>query len=317
MKVVILGYSGLIGNSILENLAKNNSIYIFCVGRNVKHKPFRNPRIKYFKWDFVTFKKSNIFFLKKANIIINCVGKNNTSESNLKNINVIFVKKLIQYINIHKSKVRLVHLSSVALYGGGKNYLGKEKIISENSALKTDDLYSESKQKADYFIQNVVKKNINKNFSYTILRISNVFGGRKKSNLFKYITFSLKVGFWIKCFNDVVFNFVNVKDVSQAVILTLSKLKISKNKTYIVSDDCKQYQLYKKYQNLYKKKIIKTHIPFILLKLLISFLPLPKKIMNFILIISSRVSYSNKKIKTELNFKPRFSLQKKIGITND
>ena len=317
MKVVILGYSGLIGNSILENLAKNNSLYIFCVGRNVKHKPFRNPRIKYFKWDFATFKKSNIFFLKKANIIINCVGKNNTSESNLKNINVIFVKKLIQYINIHKSKVRLVHLSSIALYGGGKNYLGKNKVISENSAIKTDDLYSKSKQKADSFIQNNVKKNLNKNFSYTILRISNVFGGRKKSNLFKYITFSLKVGFWIKCFNDVVFNFVNVKDVSQAVILTLSKLKISKNKTYIVSDDCKQYQLYKKYQNLYKKKIIKTHIPFILLKLLISFLPLPKKIMNFILIISSRVSYSNKKIKTELNFKPRFSLQKKIGIIND
>ena len=30
MKVVILGYSGLIGNSILENLAKNNS-YIYFV----------------------------------------------------------------------------------------------------------------------------------------------------------------------------------------------------------------------------------------------------------------------------------------------
>ena len=38
MKIVILGYAGLIGNSILENLAKNTSFNLICVGRNIKNR---------------------------------------------------------------------------------------------------------------------------------------------------------------------------------------------------------------------------------------------------------------------------------------
>ena len=317
MKIVILGYAGLIGNSILENLAKNTSFNLICVGRNIKNRPYIHKRIKYFKWDFITFKKSNLLFLEKTNIIINCVGKTDNDLNNLENINFIFIKKLLNYINGYQSKVRLIHLSSVAVYGGVKNYLGQYKLISENSATKINDLYSKSKLKGDSLIKNTIKKNLNKNFSFTILRITNVFGGEKKSNLYSFVMYSLKFGFWIKCFNNIFYNFINVKDVSQAVILIITKLKVSKNKTYIVSDDCRQYQLYENYQNLYKKKLIKISVPFSFIKIFIYYLPLPKKLINFILIISSRVSYSNKKIKKELNFNPKFSIQKKLKFANE
>ena len=166
-------------------------------------------------------------------------------------------------------------------------------------------------------IKNINKKNLNKNFSFTILRISNVFGGKQKSNLFKFLMFSLKFRFWIKSHNDTLFNFVNVKDVSQAVMLVIANLKVSKNKTYIVSDDCKQNQLYKNYQIFFKKKIKNIHIPLSFIKFLIKFLPLPKKLKNFTMIISSRVSYSNKKITKELNFNPKFSILKKIKYLNE
>ena len=146
------------------------------------------------------------------------------------------------------------------------------------------------------------------NFSYTILRISNVYGGQNKSNLLKYVIFSIKSGFWIKCSNDILFNFINVKDVAQSVILVINKLKVSKNKIYIVSDDCKQFTIYNDYQKFYKKKIIKIQISKYLINFLINFLPLPKKIINFMKLISNKTSYSNKKIKNELNFKPKFSL---------
>ena len=317
MRIVILGYTGLIGNSILKNLAKNTSLDLTCVGRNIKNEHYKNSRIKYFSWDFTTFKKANLFFLKKVDIIINCVGKTENNSYDLENINVIFVRKLLRHINCYQSKIRLIHLSSVAVYGGSKNYLGQNKLITENSVIKINDLYSKSKFKGDLLIQNATKKNLDKNFSYTILRISNVFGGRKKTNLFKFVMFSLKFGIWFKCYNDIMFNFVNVRDVTQAVILIMSNLRVSKNKTYIVSDDCKQYQLYEKYQNFYKKKIIKVKINISLIKFLIYFLPLPKKIINFILTISTRVSYSNKKIKKELNFNPRFSVLQKIKFLNE
>jgi nucleoside-diphosphate-sugar epimerase len=312
MVIVILGYKGLIGNNILENLIKNKSFNLICVGRSIKNKPYISSNIKYYRWDFNTFKKSNLTFLKKANIIINCVGKTESNLHDIKNVNFIFIKKLVEYINSHKLRVRFVHLGSVAVYGGNKNYFGQYKIISENSKIKANDLYSNSKLKGDLLIQNVVKKNLNKNFSFTILRVSNVFGGLKKSNLFKFVLFSLKYRFWIKCFDNIVFNFIHVNDVTQAVNLIISKLKVSKNKIFIVSDDCNQNQVYENYKNFHKKKIINIRVSKNIIKSLIYFLPKSSKIRNFFSLISTRVSYSNKKIKKELNFKPEFSLHQKI-----
>ena len=132
-----------------------------------------------------------------------------------------------------------------------------------------------------------------------------------------FIEFSIKYAFWIKCSNKIMFNFVNVKDVAQAVILVISKLKVSKNKIYIVSDDCRQFKFYNYYQIFLKKKIRNIQIPLNCMKFLINIFPLSKKIKNFILIISTRISYSNKKIKKELNFNPRFSLIKNIKSINE
>lgn len=311
MKIVILGYSGFIGNSVLERLARNNSFELICVGRNIENKSNKNKKIKYFKWDFKSFKNSSLFFFKKADIIINCTGKKNDNLNNLESINVIFVKKLLKYISTLQVKIRFIHLSSVSVYGQGKNFVGKKKIITENSSIFANDIYSRSKIKCDSLIKNTIKNDLNKNFSFTILRISNVFG-EKKSNLFSYVLLSLKYCFWIKSSNEITFNFINEKDVSEAINLTINNLKISKNKLYIVSDDCKQSEVYESYNRFYKKKIINILIPLKVIKLLIYFLPLPKILLNFILTISSKISYSNKKIKKELNFKPKFSLVKKI-----
>ncbi len=317
MKIIILGYTGLIGRSILKNLASNSSFDLVCVGRNIEDKLYRRKKIKYIKWDFKTFNEKNLSFLKKANIIINCVGKINNNKSNLENVNFVFVKKLLKHMKTYQSKVRLIHLSSVAVYGGAENYINLSKIITENTTTKTNNLYSKSKLKADTLIKNTIKRNLNKNLSFTILRISNVFGEKKNSNLYRFVMFTLKTGFWIKTSNEIMYNLVHVKDVSQVVNLIVSKLKVSRNKTYIVSNDFRQYELYDVYQKLYKKKFINILIPISVIKFIIYFLPMPKIMLNFFLIISSKVTYSNKKIRKELNFKPRFSLLKKIKFLNE
>ena len=75
MKIIILGYSGLIGRTILESLSKKKSLQLVCVGRNNRFKPIRSSKIKYLKWDFKSFKKRNLYFLNKSDVLINCVGK--------------------------------------------------------------------------------------------------------------------------------------------------------------------------------------------------------------------------------------------------
>ena len=81
-----------------------------------------------------------------------------------------------------------------------KVILEKTKLISENSKIIVNDFYSNSKFQGDLLIQNVVKKKLNKKFSFTILRITNVFGGSKKSNLYKFLLFSSQLGIWIRSF---------------------------------------------------------------------------------------------------------------------
>ena len=230
MRVVILGYSGLIGHSILKYLLKNTSFNLICVGRNIEKISSYNSRIEYFKWNFSSFTKRNLIFLENADILINCVGKTDENNKDLEYLNFIFLKKIINYIRNQKINLRFIHLSSVAVYGGMKAYFGQFKIITEKTKTIENNLYSLNKLKSDLFIQNLNKKKFNKNFTFTILRISNVFGGEKKSNLFKYVFLSLKIGIWIKSFQKVQFNFVNVNDVAQAVFLVISKLKVSKTK---------------------------------------------------------------------------------------
>ena len=312
MKIVILGYNGLIGNSILDHLNKIKSFSVICVARNIKYKPYINSRTKYYKWNFTSFKKSNLLFLKKADIVINCVGKIDEGKKNLRFINFIFIKKFLDYLKSHREKLRIIHLSSISVYGGHSSFLGKKKIINENSNILIDSIYSKYKFQADLLIKNMTYKRYNKNLTFTILRISNVFGGKKKSNLFRLIFFLINLKLWIKSFDDVMFNFVSVKDVAQAVVLSISKLKISKNKIYIISDDVKQKNLYKNY--LGRKKFFIIKIPINLVKFVINSMPLPKKILNFLLNISSRVTYDNQKIIDELSFTPSYSIHKKKFI---
>ena len=53
------------------------------------------------------------------------------------------------------------------------------------------------KLESDLLISSFKQKNLNKNFSYTILRISNVFGGNKKQI---HLNFTIiKMRLWIKC----------------------------------------------------------------------------------------------------------------------
>jgi hypothetical protein len=50
----------------------------------------------------------------------------------------------------------------------------------------------------------------------------------------------LKIGYWIKCSEDIMFNFIHYKDVALATHQVVTKFKTSKNKIYNVSNDFSQ-----------------------------------------------------------------------------
>ena len=311
MNIILLGYNGLIGSYILKDLVKqlkkNHNYKIICVGRKIKNKPFRNKKIRYVKWDFLNYSKSKILFFSKKNILINCVGKNSINLKNLRETNVIFLQKLVDYIQDNKISVRLIHLGSVSVYNAEKKKLGRIKNIKENSTIKSSDFYSKSKLEADIFIQKM-----NNNTSYTILRIANVFSYSRNSSAFSLIRFLLKKGIWFKCSYNTRYHFIHAIDVASAVLLCIFNLKRSRNKIFIVADDTNQFQLHKVYAKSYNLKLLTIPISFRFLKLISKYFFLPKKILNLFFTISSEINYDNNKIKKELNFKTRYSLINKI-----
>ena len=315
MRIIILGYSGLIGSHILEvlvnNLKKNHNFDLICVGRNIINQPFKNKKIKYVSWNFLELNKFKLHFSNKENIIINCVGKNFNNSEDLQKTNVLFVKKLISYIKYNKVSVRFIHLGSVSVYGAEKQNINKIVNITENSQTNPDDLYSKSKLESEVIIRNFSKKN-RTNFSFTILRIANVFSDSKNSNSFRLIKFLLKKGIWFNCSNRTNYHFIHAKDIALAVHKCILYLKKSKNKIYIISEDINQLQLHKNYSKRNFLKLIKIPISLKLLNFIISYISLPKKILNFILTISSQVNYDNNKMKKELNFTSSHSLRRKF-----
>ena len=311
MNIILLGYNGLIGNYILKDLVqhlkKNHNFKIICVGRNIKNKPFKNKKIRYIKWNFLNFSKSKVFFSSKKNILINCGGKNSSNLKNLRETNVIFIQKLVNYIQDNKISVRLIHLGSVSVYNVEKKKLGRIKNIKENSKIKSSDSYSKSKLEADIFIQKM-----NNKISYTILRIANVFSYSRNSRAFTLISFLLKKGIWFRCSYNTRYHFIHAKDVASAVLLCIFNLRRSRNKIYIVADDNNQFQLHKIYAKSYNLKLLIIPISFRFLMLISKYFFLPKKILNLFFTISSETNYDNSRIKKELNFKTRYSLINKI-----
>ena len=315
MNIILFGYNGSLGKVVLEDLfQKYKKIYnfkIICIGRDAKSKPFKNKKIIYVEWDFLNFSKLKFFFLKKNNVIINCIGKNFGSLQDLRGANLIFIQKLINYICENKIWAHLIHLSSVSVYSVEKKNFNRVKNISENSKTKSNNSYSKSKLDADLVIQKAKIKN-NNNFSYTILRISNVFGLSKNSNAFAFIIFLLKKGIWLKCSKDTRYHFVHAKDVASAVSLCAFNLKISRNKIYIVSDDINQSQLHEIYAKKYNLNLSIIPISLRIASFITKFFFLSKKIQNLFFTISSEINYDSSEIKKELNFKTLYSLRDKI-----
>ena len=148
MKILILGSSGLLGNTLTKYFFQKNSFQTFGTLRDFSKISFF--REKYHK-NFVQF--SNILdFIElekkikdiKPNVIINCLGITNKYRivnfdlvQQYIKINSLFPHKLCEICSRHN--VRLIHFSSDCVFSGLKGF------YNENDFADPIDIYGKSK----------------------------------------------------------------------------------------------------------------------------------------------------------------------------
>ena len=148
MRILVLGSSGLIGNTITKYFFNNSNYETFGFLRNSKKiSNFKNEYHNNFIYeeDIMDFKKFEKTLERyKPNLIINCIGiTNKFTKTNFKfieeliYINALFPHKLHQICS--NIDARLIHLSTDCVFSGKKGF------YNENDIPDPLDIYGRSK----------------------------------------------------------------------------------------------------------------------------------------------------------------------------
>lgn len=146
IKILILGSTGLLGNTLLKYFSKKNNFK--CYGAiQKKSDTIKLKNIKNIKLYKINYKKRlniiKVFNQIKPDLIINCIGiikqltqKNKTSE--IIRVNSFLPHYFAEVVNLQK-KIRLIHFSTDCVFSGTKgNY-------KETDLPDAQDIYGRSK----------------------------------------------------------------------------------------------------------------------------------------------------------------------------
>ena len=154
MRVLVFGSSGMLGNSILNYISKNDDIVTGSVNRSFDYKLKSSKNISYFSIDCFFDKNilNNIFNDFRPDFVINCCGviKQNSQSINPDNlkINSHFPHLLNFFSYFHNFK--LIHFSTDCIFSGKKgNY-------NEYDIPDYEDSYGESKFYGEVYGNNSV-----------------------------------------------------------------------------------------------------------------------------------------------------------------
>ena len=123
-KILIFGGSGFLASYIFEKLCKNNEIHVAYLKNRIKNDNFRYFKIKKINYLYI----KSIIEKSKPDIVINTIAytivdkiKNNLEISSDLNVKL---PKIISNLT-HKSKIKLVHISTDQLFDGKKKFILK------------------------------------------------------------------------------------------------------------------------------------------------------------------------------------------------
>lgn len=294
MKILFTGANGFLGRNVIPILKTNNHQVSTLSRTNSDFNTDLSKEIPVLTehYDLVFHAAGKAHFIPKNKVEnklffdINLVGTQNICKS----LEIVGLPKYFYFI------------STVAVYGAdtGEN-------IDENTALKGNTPYAQSKIEAEKFLKNWCEKN---NVILYILRPSLIAGKNPPGNLGDMIK-AIKTGKYVnvgggKAKKSVVW----AADFAQVVEIGLSK----NGGVYNVCDDIQpDFFAFSKVISAKLEKKLPPNIPFFIIKsvaivgdLLGSKFPLNSKKLEK---ITNSLTFSNAKIKRELGFQPTNVIQ--------
>ena len=123
--MIITGANGVVGADLVKFFSKTKKVFAVYRTPNQISKSLRNKNIKWIKQDL----SKNILKNIKSDIIIHCAVTHpfskNKKYSDFLNSNIIGLKNILEYAKKNKVQ-KIIHLSSVTLYGDVKTNILKE-----------------------------------------------------------------------------------------------------------------------------------------------------------------------------------------------
>lgn len=285
MNLLLTGFSGFLGSTILDFL-ENNKYKVLKVGRGVKAD---------IKCDLSLDKLPNV----EVDYVIHVAGKahvipkNDIKKGEFFKVNYIGTKNLLTGLNLEKLKT-IIFISTVAVYGKDTG-----KLIDETSPLLGDTPYALSKIKAEKALISFGAKN---NINVVVLRLPLITGLDPVGNLQSMIK-AIQKGYYYR---------IGKGEAQRSIISAMDVAKVipdllSLNGTYNYTD-CSHptiAQIDTVIAKKYNKKIKK--LPKSLLALVakigdvIPFFPFNSFKFEK---LTNTLTFSNKKILSQIKFKP-------------
>ena len=272
--ILLTGSTGYIGSEIVNIFEKKKTKYIAIDNLSYSNKKNIINKKKFYKIDFSNKKVSKLIKKFSVKSVVHCGAFSYVldAEANKNKYYTNNVLKTKRFIDICKKSgvENFIFLSSSNVYKElNKNYNEKDPTQPKN-------FYGKNKILIENFLK---KKNFN---SLIILRLFNVIGLSKKFYIFKFLKNDYQRIFfkfiydikkvsinYVKINNKMIFprrDFIDVRDVSNVVILLLGKLKIKKiNQTFNVASGkskslIKLYESFRKTKNFKMKKMSKKEL---------------------------------------------------------
>ena len=208
-KVIVIGGSGFLGYHIIKALQKSRNLHVTC-GDLVKSE-LLDCEFVYFN---ILNRKKSHSILSNYDTVINCTGQVT------KPINLCFRLNSEGILNLSlnnsKKSFRLIHISTVSVYG-------TVKFCDEKSTLNPETTYAMAKA----FSEKILSENF-KARQLVILRLPNLYGFKQEKGLFSYLLKSYRSNQKLQFNNNgaLIRSYIHAEDCSEIISKIVSNRKI-------------------------------------------------------------------------------------------
>ena len=204
-KVLIIGASGLLGQSLVEFFVSNN----FQVGALSRNCDNQNDKFNNYSVDVLDYEHLE-FVVAQYDVVVNCIGQITNPIHECVSLNTKGMKNIIDAVK--KNGNYLIHLSTVSVYGSSS-------AVTEGSPVNPESVYGSLK----YFAEYQISQNLT---NYAVLRISNLYGKGQVKGILGYILRSFRNNEKALFFNNdgsLKRYYLHIDDLSSIVKLIIDK----------------------------------------------------------------------------------------------